>query len=107
MDVQVKAGKFSKSEALPSFTVEGATYRPGTSPKVVGVIKSPYTKDAKSVRTSAIAYDAEGKIIGGGFTFVDFIPASGQTAVEVTINASAAPAKVELYPMLSNLSDFN
>jgi len=93
LDVQVKADK--------------ATLKPDkTSPHVTGIVRSSYTKDIKDIRVSAILYDGTGRIIGAGFTFADFIPANGQSAVDMSVTYTGTPAKVELYAVLSSLSDY-
>ena len=108
MDVQIKADRFRRSDQKQPFTAEGVAFRPDRfSPKVVGIIRSATDKDVKSVFVSAVAYDGAGTIIGGGFTFVDFVPANGQAAVEVSVAATAEPARVELCPAPSVLSSLN
>jgi len=67
-------------------------------------VKSPYQKDLENIRVAAVAYDEAGNIIGGGFTYLDFVPANGQAAVEVSITTSGVPATVELYPTISGLT---
>ena len=51
-----------------------------------------------------MAFDAADQIIGGGFTFLDFLPPQANAAVIVPINVGAEPARVELYAALSALS---
>jgi hypothetical protein len=105
LDVQVKPTKFEKFDTPMPFTTEGVTYRPDRySPKVVGVVKSAAVKDVKSIQVFAVAYNAQNVIIGGGMTFLNFVPAGGSAAVEVQVNLSAEPARVELYPVMSFLS---
>ncbi len=105
--VSLLAGKAKKSEALLTFTTENVSFKPDTySPKVTGIVKSPYGKDVKNLRVSALAFNDAGNIIGGGFTFVDFVPANGQAAVDVSVNLAGTPAHVELHPVLSGLSSF-
>ena len=105
VDVQLKAGRAQPSEPVPTFTVDAVTYMPEEYfPKVTGTITSPYQQDLENIRVSAVAYDAAGQIIGGGFTFVDFVPAGGQAAVEVSVTTAGPPASVELYPMVSGLT---
>ena len=107
LEVQVRSTKFTKSDALTTLTTEKVTYVADRfSPKVTGVVKSPYSKDVKNIRANAVAYDASGKIIGGGFTYIDFVPANGQAAVEISVKTSENPVKVEIYPVLSALSIF-
>lgn len=107
LDFQIKAGDFEKSDVLPFFTAENATYQAGQfSSKVTGQIISPYTKAITNVRVSAIAYNEAGDIIGGGYTFLDFVPANGKAAIEVSVSTSDKPATVELYATVSSISDY-
>lgn len=109
VDVQILSGR---SEPVPAggypFSVENVTYfAGGYSPKATGIVKSTLTKDVDMIKLIAIAFDANDKIIGSGFTFVDFIPANGQSAVEVNMTVAGTPTRVELYPSFSSLSDIS
>lgn len=105
MTVQVLPSRWTASPVLPKFSFANVTYIDDRFfSKVTGVMTSPYTKDYKFVRASAIGLDASGAIVGGGFTFVDFAPASGQVAVSVSYTG-AKPATVVLHAQLSNLSN--
>ncbi len=75
------------------------------SPQVTGTIINSVTRDLSAVEVYALAYDADGQIIGGGFTFVDMIEAEGQADVEMTIAVGEDPAMVELFATVSSLSD--
>ena len=68
-------------------------------------LSSTFAKDLKDVVAAAIYYDGNGAIIGGARTFVDFVPAGGQAAVEITSsNDLPTPARTDVYGELSNLS---
>ncbi len=68
-------------------------------------LSSTFAKDLKDVVAVAIYYDGNGAIIGGDRTFVDFVPAGGQAAVEITsFNDLPTPARTDVYGELSNLS---
>lgn len=106
VEVQVYPGVATASEALPEFTGANATYQAGQfSDRVTGQIANPYDADVTDIRASAIVRDAAGTIVGGGFTFVDFVPAAGTAAVEVSVTAGGDVAVAELYAALSALSD--
>lgn len=106
LDVQVRGGRFQKSDALPFFTAEKAAYQPDPNwPQVAGQIVSPYASEITSLRVSAITYDASGEINGGGYTFLDFVPANGRSAVEVSVTTAGEPAAVELYAAVGDLSE--
>lgn len=107
IDVQVKPQQFTPFDVLPTFTVEKVTYRPDRyRAKATGIVKSPYKKDASRVEVSAVAYDKNDKIIGGGDTYVDFVPAEGQAAVEVSLTTSGAPTRLEMYAGFTNFTVF-
>jgi hypothetical protein len=107
LDVQLLAGRAVALGPVPTLTAENVGYRDDRySPKVTGIVKSPYDKNVTYARISALAYDAGGAIIGGGFTFLNFVPAHGQSAVEVNVKTTGKPARVELYPTISGLSQF-
>ncbi len=105
MTVQALPDRWSASPTVPKFTFANVTYIDDRfSSKVTGVMTSPFTKDYKSIRVSAIGLDGSGAIVGGGFTFVDFAPAGGQAAVSVSYTG-AKPATVVLHAQLTNLSN--
>ena len=107
VEIEVKGGDFEKSDAIPHFSAENIAYKADAYyPKVTGQIVSPYTKDITNVRVSTIAYNEAEEIIGGGFTYLDFVPAEGKAAVEVSITCAGTPAVTELYAAVSSLSDF-
>jgi hypothetical protein len=107
-EVQIMTGNYQQTtEELPQFTSEKVVFGEGPlGGKVTGFILNPYTKDITDLWVSAIAYDSDGEIIGGGFTFLDFAAANGKSAVEINISTSTTPASVELYAMPTSLSEF-
>ena len=107
VDVQIRNGRFEPSEPLPFFTAENIAHLPGDfSDTVTGRITNPFDQDISDVRVSAILYNEAGDIIGGGFTFLDFVPASGAAPAEVFVTSSDPPARSELYTAITSLSDF-
>ena len=65
-----------------------------------------HLKDLKDVIVTAVYRDGANKIVGGDFTFLNFVPAGGNAAVTVdAINwEGEAPAATEVYATLSALS---
>jgi len=57
-----------------------------------------------NVRVDVIAYDSAGIVIGGGFTYVDFIPGNDQVGVSINGYVSDDPASFEFFPRLNVLS---
>jgi hypothetical protein len=104
LDVQVQTTSSTPFTARPTFSFSNITYLPDKYfPKVSAIIANPFDKDAKSIRVSAVAYNASGVIVGGGFTYQDFVPAHGQSATSFSIATTAAPTRTELYGSASSL----
>lgn len=57
------------------------------------------------MRVVALAYDDKGAIIGGGYTYVDFVPGSGQAAVDMSVNVTGKPAKWDFLGAATSLSE--
>ncbi len=105
-DVQVGAGDYEASGFIPAFSAENVSYQHGSfSDKVTAQIVSPYSRDITNVQVWAVGYDADGNIIGGGFSFLDFVPANGKGAAEISVDMGGTPNTVEVYAAVSSLSD--
>ena len=105
IEVQLLEGDPVATDPIPTFAVESSTYYAGEySDAATGIINSPYNVDLRNIRVSAVLYDGAGEIIGGGFTFLNFILANGSTGVEVSVTTSGDVASVELYPTVSGLT---
>jgi hypothetical protein len=86
-------------------TAEQVAFLPGNwEAKVTGIVVNTFSKDVQAMVT-VVAYDENGAIIGGNFNYISLIPAGGQTAVEVSLYLESDPAKVELYPSMSSISN--
>jgi hypothetical protein len=107
IETELRVGAFVEIEPRPSFWAEGVTFNAeGFRPRVSGRIASPYPQDVTDVRISAIVYDEAGEIIGGGSTYLGFVPANGCAAFEVSVIIGGDQATTELYTALTSLSDF-
>lgn len=108
MEVQALVGNWQTPTTTPgAFTASGVstTPRPYSGVQTNATLSSTFAKDLKEVIAVAIYRDAGGAIVGGDHTFVDFVPAGGQAAVEITsFSDLPAPAATEVYAELSNLS---
>jgi hypothetical protein len=105
--VRIMAGKYVDAEPIATFTSDNAVYMADRYfPQVTGLILSPYSTDVTDLRVSAILFDGDGNIIGGGYTYLDFVPANGQAAVEVSVTSSGTPATSVLYATATSLSEF-
>jgi len=105
LDVQLLPGTYTPSAAIPSLSAENVSYQADSyTAKTTGMIVNPYDKEVSHVGVCAIAYDSAGEIVGGGVTRMDFVPAGGKAAVEVTTVSAGTPASVELYASVTQLS---
>lgn len=108
MEVQARVGSWEETEDDPGdFTVTQAT----TVPKEFGGLRttaevaSTFENDFTDVFAVAVYRDQGGTILGGAFTFVDFIPAGGSIGVEVSsFGDIAGVATTDVILSLSNLS---
>jgi len=75
------------------------------TPKVTGTIQNNLERPLNDIEVYAVAYDGTGRIIGGGFTFVDLIEADSEHPVEVTIAVGQEPASVELFATVGSLAE--
>ncbi len=85
-----------------------AAYIPYQSaPMVTGIIENSMGRSVSNVMVTAVAYDDDGNIIGGGATSSStFVPAMDRTGVTVWVSSRGVPAKVELYPSFYQHSVF-
>jgi hypothetical protein len=70
-------------------------------PIVTGLINNTDQVTYTSVRASVLCYDAAGEIVGGGFTYTDFVPAQDQMGFHTFVDAFDTVASVEVFPVLS------
>ena len=105
MEVQINAGNARISNLSDTFTVDKIIYTADEYFSVVrGVISNPYNKDITTLRTSAILYDETGNIIGGGYTYLNFILANSVTGISLSVTSNGNVSRVELFPSVSGLS---
>ena len=107
VEVQIDPGDFSDHFDISAnpFSTENVKFAPGTySSKVTGTLKNSYDQTITYVEVNAVAYDKDGKIIGGGNTYVDFVPAEGQTAFEIRVKLPQAPARIDAYPSFTSIT---
>ena len=66
---------------------------------LTGVITNSDKLTYTDLRVSGIAFDASGKIIGGGYTYADFLPSEDQVGVSIYSTIAGEPDRIEIYPM--------
>lgn len=82
-------------EPLGSFTVSGVQVRRGEfgDSTVTGEVSSTFADEIEDAYATAVYRDGSGAIVGGDFTFIDFIPAGETTPFE--ISGFGSPPSVE------------
>ena len=105
IEVRLGQGTFNAADPAPGFTTERITfydepYRDGAA----GVVTSLYPHSLTDVRVGVIPYNDDGTIIGGGFTYLNFIPPETSTGVRVSMTKAGEVAYVELHPVQSGLT---
>lgn len=80
-------------------------YDSGYWPVVSGIIRNSSTNVYTDVRTSVLCYDADGKIIGGGYEYIDFIPGGGQNGFASYLDTYGPVELMEVFPIMSYLSE--
>lgn len=65
---------------------------------ITGEVHSAGAKNLDNVSANALCFDGAGVIIGGGFAYVQLLPAGGAAGVSVTAYSSAQPASCAIYP---------
>jgi hypothetical protein len=77
VEVQLREGDAVATDPIPGFEVaSSAYYADEYSADATGIISSPYNRDLTNIRVSAVVYNKGGDIIGGGFTYLNFILAA-------------------------------
>jgi hypothetical protein len=80
------AGEFTFSDVKTKATDYG--------PTTTGRISSTFEEQVDDVRVDAVYKDAAGKVLGGSYTYVDFVPAGGQASFKVSTWSEINPKKV-------------
>jgi hypothetical protein len=87
------------------FGSEGVTYwENGGFPMVTGKITNVNTDTYTDIRVNVICYDAADEIIGGGYTYIDFVPGEDYMGFATYIDSFGEVASVEVFPTFSYLT---
>jgi hypothetical protein len=109
MTVQVLPGTTEELEGKPgNFTVSDVTTREQEYGgfKTTATVTSPFTRDLEDLQAVAIYRNDAGDIVGGAFTFLNFVPAGGEAAVSIddTVDGLPTPASTEVYIAITSLT---
>jgi hypothetical protein len=74
-------------------------------PMVTGKVVNTNTNTYSDIRANIICYDDAGDIVGGGYTYIDFVPGEFYSGFSTYVDAYSNVASVEVFPTLSYLSE--
>jgi hypothetical protein len=80
------AGEFTFSDVK----TKGTDYGPTTT----GRISSTFDEQMDDLRVDVVYKDAAGEVLGGNYTYVDFVPAGGQASFKVSTWVQINPKKI-------------
>ncbi|MCJ7696265.1 MAG: hypothetical protein MUO40_12700, partial [Anaerolineaceae bacterium] len=73
---------------------------------LTGVLTNKDIVTYTDLRVSAIGYDNAGKIVGGGYGYVDFIPSDDYVGMSVSSTFTSAPDRIEFYPAFTSWTSY-
>jgi hypothetical protein len=88
-------GRVADGAAAPSVKIGEASLRGNHASTIV---TNTGDKAISSLLFDAVAFDAAGKVIGGGVAHVSALPAGGEAHMETDVYSSKPAARVEFYP---------
>ncbi|MBG0784308.1 MAG: hypothetical protein H0S79_04330 [Anaerolineaceae bacterium] len=81
------------------FTTSNLVYwQNGDYPIVTGIINNTDPETYTDIRTNIICYNSAGEIVGGGYTYIDFVPGSDYMGFSTYVDAYDSVASVEVFP---------
>jgi hypothetical protein len=79
-------------------TAEAAPYNQSLGGLISGTVRNSFGRDLDPIMVTAIAYAADGTILGGWETSIGSVPANGQAVFTIQTDLTSPPARIELYP---------
>ena len=108
LEVFQTGADFTKTESLPAITIDPATvYNDETGNYAVSLVTNPFNHKLVDLNIYAVAYNANGDIIGGGVNKLAVLLANSTSGVRLMINQTEDIARVDLYAELPNLAAAN
>jgi hypothetical protein len=104
MAILARPSTYKPAIPKPGLAAENVTLITGTVGIIVsGEIINPYQTMLENVRVTAVIYDNAGRIVGGGYDWIDSIAPAGLVPVEVWVIAPREPAAAELYASIAQI----
>lgn len=90
IEVQALVSRWLEPETeFGSFAISGITTRSDEyGMETNASVASTFDKDLRDTKATAVYYDEAGSVIGGAYTFVDFVPAGGNIGIEIRAQES-------------------
>jgi hypothetical protein len=107
IEVQILPGEYTPLQKLsnpPLSTVQVSYSDSSGTGRTVGIIRNSLNRAVSNVQVYAVAYDMSGNLIGGGSSFLNSIDGNSDATVEIAISCAGTPARVELYPAMTDLA---
>ena len=107
VEFQVLAANFIESSQGNPFSVSDVAWDEDPFyPIATGTITNNFGSELDTIEIHAIAFNAAGDIIGGGWDFVsEPVASGGQLASQIFMTVSEAPASVQMFATVGSLSD--
>lgn len=98
-DVHVLAGRAADLRPHADLAFDAASFRhTDFGDRASATVHNNSGTDVKSLLFDIVAFDANGKIVGGGSGLLDALPAHGQALAEGSLSTTAIPASMTIYP---------
>lgn len=102
--MSIGRGRSSPTNLPMLFNVSDVVFRPDRYfSKATGLLVSGYPKGMTYIHVTAVAFDGNGAIVGGGHQYTQ-VPALGQVAVDPPVTVSTPPAWIEMYASMTTLT---
>ena len=88
------------ADATNPFVISKTVFWPNANyPIVSGIISNNAASTFTDVQTNIICYNSAGEIVGGGYTFVNFVRGNDYTGFSTYVDVFDEVASVEVFPM--------
>jgi len=89
------------------FSIVNATFWENNDyPMVSGKISNQDATTYTDIKANIICYDSAGEVVGGGYTYLDFIPGLDYTGFATYVDAYGEVASVDIFPTFTYSTDF-